>query len=48
MSEEFAGLRARDVVRWVVLGLVLLACLGAYFAYSPEVRPAFAPAAAEP
>jgi hypothetical protein len=48
MPEEIAGLRRRDVLRWVVIAAVLITCLVAYFAYAPEVRPPLAPSATEP
>ena len=48
MPPEVEGIRTRDLLRWLVIGAVLLACLGAYFAYAPRVSPPLAPPAAEP
>jgi len=35
-------------MRWLVIGGVLVACLLAYFMYSPDVRPPLAPTTTEP
>jgi hypothetical protein len=43
MTEENDGIPAQDIVRWAVMVLILLACLGAYFAFAPSVRPPLAP-----
>jgi len=48
MTEENAGLRGGDVLRWLVAGAVLVACIAAYIAYAPDVRPPLAPTTTEP
>ena len=43
MSEENAQVSTIDIGRWLVLALFLLACVGAYFVFSPKVPPAVVP-----
>ncbi len=46
MTEENERVTRVELGRWLVLGLLLLACLVAYFLYAPRVRPLIQPAAA--
>jgi hypothetical protein len=48
MSEENAGSRGPDALRWLVVAALLVACIVAYFVYAPEVRPPLAPTTTEP
>ncbi len=43
MSEDNVRLTGGEIFRWVLLGLLLLAGLVAYFLYSPRVPPAIRP-----
>lgn len=43
MTEENAPVSGTEVGRWVLLGLFLAACIGAYFVFAPKVPPAVVP-----
>ncbi|HEY7682791.1 MAG TPA: hypothetical protein VH879_09125 [Gemmatimonadales bacterium] len=48
MSDENPRMSGKEIGRWVILAALIVACLAAYFLYSPRVptviRPAPAPA----
>jgi hypothetical protein len=46
MPEQNVRLNGGEIARWVVLALVLAACLAAYFLYAPSVPPVVRPQAA--
>ncbi len=43
MTEQNAPVAGTDIGRWVVVGLFLAACIGAYFAFAPKVPPVVVP-----
>jgi len=43
MTEENGPVSGADIGRWVLLGLFLAACIGAYFVFAPKVPPAVVP-----
>jgi hypothetical protein len=43
MTEENAPVSGADIGRWLLLGLFLAACIAAYFAFAPKVRPIVKP-----
>ncbi len=43
MAEETVRASGREFGRWVVLLVLLVACLVAYFVYNPRVPPAIRP-----
>ncbi len=43
MTEENAPVSGADIGRWLLLGLFLAACIGAYFAFAPKVPPIVKP-----
>jgi hypothetical protein len=45
MNEDNVRLTGGELTRWLVLGLLLVACLAAYFIYAPRVPPAVRPPA---
>jgi len=45
MSEDNVRLTRGEITRWVVLAILLVASLVAYFIYAPRVPPAIRPAA---
>ena len=44
MNEDNVRLTSGELTRWVVLAILLLASLAAYFIYAPRVPPAVRPA----
>ncbi|MFN8651244.1 MAG: hypothetical protein U0133_05010 [Gemmatimonadales bacterium] len=45
MSEDNVRLTGGEITRWLLLGLLLVAGLVAFFIYSPRVSPAIRPPA---
>jgi hypothetical protein len=45
MSDENVRLTGGEILRWIILAALLVACLAAYFVYAPRVPPAIRPAA---
>lgn len=45
MSEDNVRLTGSEITRWVILAVLLVACIAAYFIYSPRVPPAIHPPA---
>jgi hypothetical protein len=43
MPEDNVRLTGGEITRWVVLAILLVACLAAYFLYTPQVPPAIRP-----
>jgi len=43
MTEDNVRLTGREIIRWVILGILVVACLVAYFVYAPRVPPAIRP-----
>jgi hypothetical protein len=43
MNEDNVRLTGGEIGRWVLLGILLIASLAAYFIYSPRVPPAIRP-----
>jgi len=47
MNEENARITGAEAGRWLVLGLLLAACIALYFVFAPTVAPVIRPAALE-
>lgn len=43
MSEDNVRMTGGEITRWLVLAILLVASLAAYFIYSPRVPPAIRP-----